>query len=309
MISRTKIIVLILFLLGIGALGCSGGANLGGLTPGVDNGDLVTSGQMSGTGGELASLEGTAIPLADIYIDDELVGFTDDEGNYQVNVTAGEHTIAFGYDGIIFHESIVDSASRQVTRFPRPPAVGKVGGKVFGIPYDGDPETNDFKPLEGAIVLCIDQDRRWVSADVTDEEGKYLIKNAPAGPSILVAFHRGYQPWSQPMFINPNMLQLKNIHLKKAPFWGHILSLVRDENFDPIPGALVVLKDPEDPEFVRQTETTDFGAFLLNRIKPGEYVLNVHKEGYESVQRPILVERGRNFVRIKMIKEGDGGPG
>ena len=306
MISRTKLIVLILFMLGLSALGCSGATDLSGLTPTIDDGDSISSGQMAGTNGELVSLEGTAIPLADIYVDGELMGFTDEEGLYQLNVLPGEHTIAFGYDDIIIHESVVDSTTRQVAHFPRPPAVGRVGGRVFGIPYDGDPETNDVLPLSGVIVLCIDMDRRWIGADVTNDEGKYLINHAPAGPSMLVAFHRGFQPWAQPMFINPNTLQLKNIFLKRAPHWGHVLGLVVDEDLDPIPGALVILKDPDDPAFELRARTTDFGAFFLNRIQPGGYILNVGKEGYEVVHRPILVERGRNFVRVKLIAEGDG---
>ncbi len=313
MLSRTRLFVLILFLLSICALGCSGGSDFGGLTPAVDDGDSLATGRTVGTSGELVALEGTAIPYADVYVDDELVGFTDEDGSYSLDVEPGEHSIAFGYDDIIFHETTVDSNSRQVMEFPRPPRTGTVAGKVFGkplIPPDpdgGDGEDAEFEPLKNAIVLVIDKDRRWMGADITDEEGRYKVDNAPAGESILIVFHRGYLPWSFHMFINPNTVQYKNVFLMRAPYFGHLLGLVRDPEFVPIGQVGIVLTHPNETEPAYHGFTTDFGVFFINRIDPGPYMLHARKPGYEPVDRPVFIERGRNFVRFKMFPDDPGG--
>jgi hypothetical protein len=315
MLSRTRFFVLILFLLSICALGCGGGSDFGGLTPAVDDGDSLASGRTVGTSGELVALEGTAIPYADIYVDDELVGFTDEDGSYSLDIEPGEHSIAFGYDDIIFHETIVDSNSRQVMQYPQPPQTGVVAGRVFGKPLnspdppDGGDENDEFEPLKNAIVLVIDKDRRWMGADITDEQGRYRVAHAPAGESILIVFHRGYLPWSFHMFINPNTVQFKDVYLMRAPHWGHLLGLVRDPEFHPIGHVGIVLTHPNETEPAYHGFTTDFGVFFINRIEPGPYMLHARKLGYEPFDRPVLIDRGRNFVRFKMFPVNDDPPG
>lgn len=316
MLSRTRLLVLILFLLSICALGCGGGSDFGGLAPAVEDGDSLATARTVGTSGELAALEGSAIPFADVYVDDELVGFTDEDGSYSLDIEPGEHSIAFGYDDIIFHETTVDSNSRQVMQFPRPPQTGIVAGKVFGKPLappdpdggdEGGDENDKFEPLKNALVLVIDKDRKWMGSDVTDEEGRYKVDHAPAGESILLVFHRGYLPWAFQMFINPNTVQYKNVFLMRAPHWGHLLGLVRDPEFAPIGQVGIVLTHPNDPEPVYHGITTDFGVFFINKIEPGPYMLHARKPGFEPVDRPVLIERGRNFVRFKMFPVDPGG--
>lgn len=322
MLSRARLLVLILFLLSLSALGCGGGSDFGGLTPAVDDGDSFASAQTAGTSGELTALEGTSIPYADIYVDDELVGFTDEDGSYNLDVASGEHTIAFAYDDIIFHETTVDSNSRQVMEFPRPPRTGMVAGKVFGIPLnapdppddEGDPDGDDenpgeFQPLKNALVLVIDKDRKWMGADVTDEQGRYKVEHAPAGESILIVFHRGYLPKACPVLINPNTLQYKNVYLKRAPHWGHLLGLVRDPEFNPLKDVHILLTNPNDPTFEFRAVSMDFGVFFINKIKPGPYVLHARLPGFEPFDRPVFIERGKNFERFRMFPVEEEPPG
>jgi hypothetical protein len=303
MISRIRLTALLVFLFSLGALGCSGGSDL---TVPVSMPDNTLASGQSIAGGSLTGYEGQAIPLADIYVDGDLNGFTNEDGSYQINLQPGEHTIAFGYDEIIFHETAIDTSSRTAAQFPRPPKVGRVKGTVFA--KAANDENSEFKPLANAIVIVADLNTRWFDADVTDDEGHYKIEFAPAGPARLLVFARGFLPHAEKIFINPASVLIKDVFMRHAPNMGHLLGIVRDPDFNPVADALVLLGKPDDPAFELRARTRDCGVFLINKIEPGRYVLHVQKQGYEDFNKPVLIERGRNFVKIKLIPEvgGDG---
>ena len=68
MISRTKLLIVFIVLFGLGTLGCSGGMSSTGVTPALDESEMIASAQSS-TSGSLVTWEGTAIPFADVYVD------------------------------------------------------------------------------------------------------------------------------------------------------------------------------------------------------------------------------------------------
>ena len=304
MSSQKSFILISVFALCLSAIGCSAG-NMSGLAPGSPDESSMSSGGTFGTSGILASVDGTGIPLADVYVDGELVSSTDEEGKYELDLEPGAQVVSFGFDDVIFLETEVDTSSRAVMDFPRPLKTGAVGGKVFGRPLKD--ENGEFQPIAGAIVMVIDRDHKWFDADITDEEGNFLIRHAPAGDSRLVVFARGYLPESVPIFINPDSLLYKEVFLRRAPNLGHLLGLVRDPDFNPVPDVLITLTDPENPEFERQAYTKKCGIFLINKLRPGKYLLHAEKEGYESIDRRVFIEPGKNFIKLKMAPSDDGG--
>ena len=62
----------------------------------------------------------------------------------------------------------------------------------------------------------------------------------------------------------------------------------------PLAGANVLLRAPDSPEVVRGTATEPNGTFRMTGLMPGEYVLEARFVGYQSQQRPILLEAGES---------------
>ena len=62
----------------------------------------------------------------------------------------------------------------------------------------------------------------------------------------------------------------------------------------PLAGANVILREVDSPDVVRGTATEPNGTFRMTGLMPGEYVLEARFVGYQSQQRPILLEAGES---------------
>jgi hypothetical protein len=354
MFSRSSIFSVFLVFISFIVMGCSGsGSSV--LSPGVGDEQELASAQSSGTGDTLASLSGTMLPNADVYLDDQLVTSADENGNYELSIPSGDHLLSFGYGDFIVYEKTVNGDSRTVACNPPPPPpgggdpplpppgggdpppppppppdggdpppppppppgggdpppppdnpplppdmeTGSVQGIVYAIPLQ-TPE-GDYLPLEGAVVVVVDRDKHYFAADVTDEQGAYLIEEAPAGDVHIAVFARGYQPLAEPVTIVADTMLVKDFNLKIAKHLGHLIGYVRDENFSPLADVAITLTNPLDPAFIVEKKTEMCGLFMINKLRPGDYNLKAELEGYETFEKTITIRPGRNFVKIKLV--------
>ena len=83
---------------------------------------------------------------------------------------------------------------------------------------------------------------------------------------------------------------------------------MRGPEFEPLGRVGIVITDPANPDFEKHTITEPFGAFYINKLIPGTYVVHAFKDGYEPRHIPVYIHRGRNFVAFRMFPEDEGPP-
>jgi len=73
-------------------------------------------------------------------------------------------------------------------------------------------------------------------------------------------------------------------------------TVVEAETQKLLAGADVRLRRSDGDRIVRSTATDQIGTFRFAGVRPGQYVLEVHRLGYETYQRPLLLELGASRV-------------
>lgn len=253
--------------------------------------------------GTIRSEEGAPIPGASLKIDGlpwlQREATSDSQGAYQLlRVPAYEATLrvtAVGYQpasvrlGTQVHgpDETIDLKLRKES---------DVEGRVL------DPERN---PVQAAIVACDGKEpgQRLTS----DAEGKFKLARDFAR-CHLVAYHDRFAP------SEPTLAERGAVELRLRP-GGSIAGLVVEESGSPVRSFFVGVESfaPSFGERVdlRPSPTYPFndagGAFQLDRLTPGAYVLSVGAEGHALVRSSsieVLAGQVTRGVRIVLPQGG-----
>ena len=249
-------------------------------------------------------IEGAAITLSGIYC----VWYTDSTGHYICDhVPPGSYVVnasAIGYYEETYPESVtviegqntpnIDFALTPIGEF------GSISGRVTD-EVTGDPIVGAGITVSG--IWCV-----WY----TDSTGYYMCDNVPPGAYEVNAYATGYYPETYPdSVIVVEGQNTPDIDFALAPIGatGSISGRVTDEETGlGLPMAHVLAYDSTFCAGDAWTDTA--GYYLIQNLMAGQYIVGVHKDGYEDEIYPesVTVEEGQNTPNINFALTPTGGP-
>jgi len=157
----------------------------------------------------------------------------------------------------------------------------------------------DGHPLGRArVTLREARDPRKLESIITEDDGKFVFENVPAGKYSLTGAKRGYISASYDQhdqfstaIVTGAGVETESLELKLAPnavIWGKVL----DEAGDPVRHAMVTLYNEDHQEGVDQirvrggTQTDDLGIYELPSLAPGKYFVSARATPWYAVHPP-----------------------
>jgi len=158
----------------------------------------------------------------------------------------------------------------------------------------------DGKPVKNAFVGCDDRDKQL--ATNTNEEGRFELPAEAAG-CLAISHHPNFGP-SERVELRAGE---NTIRLGRS---GGIEGVVVDENGSPLSPYLIAIESftPVDkaiegapPSHQARSIQDPNGAFTLERLAPGRYILTASADGRPPVHSdPIEVEAGRTTRNVRI---------
>ncbi|MFH1197390.1 MAG: carboxypeptidase regulatory-like domain-containing protein [bacterium] len=170
--------------------------------------------------------------------------------------------------------------------------------------------TPNGEPISRAFVTGTNSKTGETATATADMMGNYTLENLVAGSYYVQFFANGFSPeylgksfvWEgvKPKdaigIISGADIVLNPVHRNGGKC--EVCGLVKDKIGNPLPAAVVMLKDENDT--VRGYALTDsYGLYVIDGIDCGEYKVTATKTGYASQSENILM----NFNLGKQIKE------
>jgi len=141
---------------------------------------------------------------------------------------------------------------------------------------------------------------------VTDAEGRYVVRNAPAGELEVLFEHRRYEEVKQDLSLRPDV---RDTDLEKTvlPRGEGIEGIVLDERGEPLAGARVSANStgqvrPGSGRTWGSAKTDLEGRLEIYGLRKGEYRLRASYHGRYAAE--VVVESGTKDVRIRMREAG-----
>ena len=186
-------------------------------------------------------------------------------GSYQLAVDGAEA-------GFMGHKRIVQLAgSRPHNEDVQLAAAASLTGQVLGI--DGQPARALLVRLEPAA----DGTRGpGVKPSMTDEEGRFRLLLADSGRMVLTAWARNKGVASVPLDVAPGSRD-RHLELRLAP-GASIGGQVRFEDGAPAAGVSVAMTRQEGTAIHDSTTTGEDGAFQIDSLAPGRYVVHARRK-------------------------------
>ena len=208
-----------------------------------------------------------------------LKSFTTDDGSFTLdNVPAGLTQVvvsAAGYTtahlpGVTVEEGKTVS-DLQVDLDTGAKIIGRVTGSD-GSPLAGVTVSNDPRG-GGRGVVRFDASQ---SSTITDANGEYTLDAVDAGEKTLLFAHQGYLNESRTVTVTPPTTRL-DVQLSTGV---RLTGTVTTENGAPVADAMVTASSAASTGFGNgQARTDSNGAFVIDQVAPGHYMLSAMKSG------------------------------
>jgi len=269
---------------------------------------------------------------------------TDQSTGFPVN---GAHLVATGLDTYCFGEAWSDSDGYYIipdlcvgiwqvqaskTGYytqTYPDSISIMAGQTtpdinFALTPTGSPEYGSISgrvtdeatglPLVYAHLVATGLDTYCFGEAWSDSNGYYIIEDLCVGIWQVQASIPGYNPQVYPETVTVVEGQTTpdiDFALTPAgsPDYGSISGMVTDEATGiPLPMAHVLAYDSTHLEGHAWTDTA--GLYLMQNITAGQYIVEVHKDGYEDEVYPesVIVQEGQNTPDIDFALTFIGGP-
>lgn len=155
----------------------------------------------------------------------------------------------------------------------------------------------DSAPLKSAVVQLIGEDHDHTIATKTTLDGRFALKNVPAGQYRLTVTRNGYfrAEYGQKKPSDPGATfslkpgQVMSDLLFRLGRAGVITGRVYDPDGEPMPNAIVEAqrmvydKGHRELRTETQSESNDLGEFRLHGLSPGRYYVSAQSPNWEHV--------------------------
>ncbi len=318
-----KLAVLLLGLWAIlGVLGCSGDSSP--VIPGA--GDVLASAgtdvdSTSGTDvdvtsetsrtaddgtftGILEDSEGNPLAWADLYLDGEIAGWTEEDGSFTIYGVdeEKEYQLEAEIDRYVVYSTTVVPASRNGQGLgDNDPTIER--GTVWGFVHD------QIGPVQHALVIVFNASENF-GIDFTDENGYYIIDNAPGGPGHVIAFAPFHAIGHDKVFVIPGGEVQKNLYLPKLLDFGIVKGQVITGplgHMRPIPFAAVGIKPANTDVEPKITHANRHGIYILAPVGLGPHMMFAKAPCFPAETAFVNVHPGINYQMFHLEAQGCGG--
>jgi len=307
MISRTArntlLILSLIFL--IGAFGCSNSTS-----PTLPAGDELLASANNTTGsssdeerqvaeglytGTLTDPNSDPLAYAELYLDDELAGWTDEDGSFEIYGVdeEAEYDLEARIDDDVIFKTIVTPATRNAQELgDEDPNVER--GTVWGFVRD------QLGPVPHAFVVVFNSSENF-GADFTNDEGYFEINDAPAGPGRIVAFAPEHATARDGIFVIAGGEVQKNLFMPARLDFGVVAGRVVTGpplHMKPVAHATVGLRPANAPDDAPPiiTRTNRHGVYVMRPVPLGPANMKAQAVCFNEAFRQIGVHPGRNFA-------------
>ena len=306
MLNRTHPLIIVTLLMFFAlAAGCSSG---GGILPGVnEDGNVLEAASFDG-GDNFVDLTdegltltltddgGNPLPEVEVYLDGELADYTDENGEYTLyGLTEENSELSFAIEEVELFSTTINNVSRTAQYSDPDPDIQR--GKVFGIVRDVD------GPVKHALVMIVRGEH--FAVDWSNEDGQYLIEDAPVGPGRILCFAKQHKPFADGVVVLPNDAVQKNIFLHKCIDFAQLGGLVLDGHMWPVRHARVSYLRPDKPPIV--TFTNKYGAYGFRHLPVGPGKIKIEAFGFHDGGGLVNLHPGKNIRHWQMHRLPFGG--
>ncbi|MGM7701591.1 carboxypeptidase regulatory-like domain-containing protein [Pseudalkalibacillus sp. Hm43] len=239
----------------------------------------VISGTVTGTEGPL---EGAAVKVIDVNGSSIGSGITDGDGTFSIgNLPVGTFavTILAANHHSISQGVTISPGEFETLSFTLVPEPGSIAGTVLD---------ENGTPISGTVINVL-LNGLIIGSNLTDENGSYSFQDLQPQSYQLTADQPGYGMASIGAVVISNETATANFNL--LSIFGVISGTVTDSDGNPLNNKTIYLNvfDQND-SFVYSVLAQPDGTFSIPEVKPGDYLLTVTTEGYESKTSGVSVE-------------------
>lgn len=211
-----------------------------------------------------APLPGTLVKVNDrnnLLVDTRL---TDQNGNYtSVALAPDSYYVTAQTPGFASQVQAAGVNAGVVTRADF--SLGVLFGNIIGAVTD-----QNGNPLVGVVVRAIANTGALIARAISEADGTYLLSQLP--PDTYTVIFTLEQLSFTAADITLTVGVTKTVNARLTPNFGNISVNVNDPFGNPIPGAVITIWR-NNQEIIRNGLTTVNGAFLVQGLAPGTYVV------------------------------------
>ncbi|MGB2696630.1 MAG: carboxypeptidase regulatory-like domain-containing protein [Candidatus Zixiibacteriota bacterium] len=255
-------------------------------------------------------IEGAAIILSGLYG----VWYTDSTGGYMCDsIPVGGYWItanAIGYQQETYPDSVIvfEGQNTSDIDFALTPTGSPEYGSISG--WVSDDQTG--LPIIMAHVIATGLDNRCVGEAWSDSNGYYILEDLCVGIWRVQVSKSGYYTQVYPDTVSVFADQTTpDIDFALTPVgeMGSISGRVTDQGTDlPLPMAHLLAYD--STHIIGDAWTDTAGLYLMQNLPAGQYIVAVHKDGYQDEVYPesVIINEGQNTTDIDFALTPGGAP-
>lgn len=239
---------------------------------------------------------------------------TDENGAYRIEgLSPGDYTIQASKSGYASQSQDATVEGGQETELNFELAADDGDGALTGTVTDGE-----GNPVAGVEIL-VEPSNRCITSTRTGEDGTYRIDPLAAGNYLIVARKGGYVEQSQEVTVTAGPATELDFTLAADGDDGALTGTVTDGAGNPIAGV-EILVEPSG-RCITSTATGEDGAYLIDPLAAGDYLIVARKRGYVQQSQEVTVTAGAPTVLdftledrdndgslVGYVRDGDGNP-
>lgn len=216
-----------------------------------------------------SALSGASVTVGTARVESDRDGYFSLDG-----LPAAPWTVSVKAKGYADGAVKVSEGSPRIALSPRP---GSVSGRIV---------TTTGKPVSGAIAQL------GTLRTATDQDGRYLLENVPAGKHSLALQQDGKTLLTASVQVPPGGKAVKDAQVREAApvgRFGMIGGQVRNTAGEALQGVKIIV---EGKAVTVLTVTDDEGRFSVTELLPGDYRLKLSKGSYSDQEAQTQVKAG-----------------
>lgn len=245
-----------------------------------------------------ATVRGVVRDEVGAFVPDASIGFMLEEGGF-LAATDSDGSGAFRLLGVP-SGSVRLGAERSGLAFARGTLELVAGGEgewnpvlVPAIRFEGRVHEEDGTPVPGARLRFAADGERTTSG-TTDERGVFLSVPRPALPHQIQVWRAGAPPHAMPAAskrVEPGGGEVVLV-LPPPPVAGSLRGTIARADGTPAEGSRVRLWPSGSPNLIGESIADAQGAFLFEKVAPGTYRVEIHRDGDPTLHLARVEVRG-----------------
>ncbi|MGH3164614.1 MAG: MFS transporter, partial [Trebonia sp.] len=174
------------------------------------------------------------------------------------------------------------------------------GAGTDGLAVFGHVRHGDGAPLPGATVTLIDPAGRQAGIGRSGEDGRYQVPVPAQGNYTLIAMAKSHEPYASAVRIADRPAEVDMLLSGASRLTGTVRVAGTGQ---PLPGVTVTLANSRG-EIVGTTVTGEGGAYDIENLVAGQYILALSAPSYQPVALPAVIADGQPSTLDAELRTG-----